>query len=45
MIAGPHWSDGKVLALAAAYEKATEWHKRKPPLTPDTPVPTVAAYP
>ena len=41
MISGPRFSEGKVLALAAAYEKATEWHKRKPPLTPDTPKPTV----
>jgi aspartyl-tRNA(Asn)/glutamyl-tRNA(Gln) amidotransferase subunit A len=41
MISGPRFSEGKVLALAAAYEKATEWHKRKPPLTPDTPKPDV----
>jgi aspartyl-tRNA(Asn)/glutamyl-tRNA(Gln) amidotransferase subunit A len=32
MIAGPPFTEGKVLALAAAYEKATEWHKRRPPL-------------
>jgi len=42
MIAGPRFSEGKVLALAAAYEHATEWHKRRPPLTPDTPVPALA---
>jgi aspartyl-tRNA(Asn)/glutamyl-tRNA(Gln) amidotransferase subunit A len=41
MISGPRFSEGKVLALAAAYEKATEWHKRKPPLTPETPKPPV----
>lgn len=41
MIAGPTFSEGKVLALAQAYEKATQWHSRKPPLTPDTPVPPV----
>jgi aspartyl-tRNA(Asn)/glutamyl-tRNA(Gln) amidotransferase subunit A len=41
MIAGPRFSEGKVLALAHAYEKATEWHKRKPPLQPNTPVPPV----
>jgi aspartyl-tRNA(Asn)/glutamyl-tRNA(Gln) amidotransferase subunit A len=41
MISGPHFSEGKVLALAQAYEKATEWHTRKPPLTPDTPKPPV----
>ena len=39
MIAGPHFSEGKVLALAYAYQQATEWHKRRPPLTPNTPVP------
>jgi len=42
MIAGPRFSEGKVLALAHAYEQATEWHKRKPPLKPDTPVPALA---
>ncbi len=41
MIAGPTFSEGKVLALAQAYEKATDWHLRKPPLTPNTPVPPV----
>jgi aspartyl-tRNA(Asn)/glutamyl-tRNA(Gln) amidotransferase subunit A len=41
MIAGPRFSEGKVLALARAYEQATEWHKRKPPLTPETAKPTV----
>ncbi len=40
-IAGPRFSEGKILALAAAYEKATEWHKRQPPLTPETPKPSV----
>ena len=40
-IAGPHFSESRVLALANAYEKATEWHKRKPPLTPETPVPPI----
>jgi aspartyl-tRNA(Asn)/glutamyl-tRNA(Gln) amidotransferase subunit A len=29
-IAGPHWREDLVLRLAAAYEQATEWHKRKP---------------
>lgn len=41
MIAGPRFSEGKILALAHAYEQATEWHKRLPPLTPDTPKPPV----
>jgi len=43
MIAGPRFSEGKVLALARAYEKATEWHTRRPPLTPDMKVPPLAA--
>ena len=42
MIAGPRFSEGRVLALAAAYERATEWHKRRPPLNPGTPVPPLA---
>jgi aspartyl-tRNA(Asn)/glutamyl-tRNA(Gln) amidotransferase subunit A len=41
MIVGPTFSEGKVLAVANAYEKATQWHLRKPPLTPTTPVPPV----
>ena len=40
-IAGPHFSESRVLALANAYEKATDWHKRRPPLTPATPVPPI----
>src|SRR5262249_11005845 len=42
MIAGPRFSEARVLALASAYERATDWHTRKPPLTPDTPVPALA---
>ena len=41
MIGGPHFSEGKVLALAYAYQQATDWHTRRPPLTPDTPVPSL----
>ncbi len=41
MIAGKHWREDQVLALAAAYEAATKWHKKQPPLTPDTPKPDV----
>lgn len=41
MIAGPMFSEGKVLAVARAYEKATQWHLRKPPLAPNTVVPGV----
>lgn len=44
MIAGPRFSEAKVLALAQAYEAATEWHLRRPPLTPETPKPVIAKY-
>jgi aspartyl-tRNA(Asn)/glutamyl-tRNA(Gln) amidotransferase subunit A len=29
-IAGPHWSESRVLQVAYAYEQATAWHKREP---------------
>jgi aspartyl-tRNA(Asn)/glutamyl-tRNA(Gln) amidotransferase subunit A len=29
---GPHWSEARLLAIALAYEDATEWHKRHPAL-------------
>ena len=29
-ISGPHWQEGRVLALARAYEQATPWHDRHP---------------
>ena len=41
MIAGPRFSEGKVLALAHAYEQATDWHKQKPKLTPDMVIPPI----
>ncbi len=41
MIAGPNFSEGKVLALGHAYEQATQWHLRKPPLTPEMTVPPI----
>lgn len=31
-IVGPAWGESKVLQLAHAYEQATEWHNRRPPL-------------
>ncbi len=43
MIAGPRFSEGKVLALAHAFEQATEFHTRRPPIRPDTPKPPLAA--
>jgi aspartyl-tRNA(Asn)/glutamyl-tRNA(Gln) amidotransferase subunit A len=44
MICGPHFSESKIFAVAAAYEKATQWHLKKPPLTPDTPVPPLITH-
>jgi len=41
MIAAPHFQEGRVLALAYAYQQATDWHKKMPALTPDTPVPPI----
>lgn len=41
MIAGPHFSEGKVLALAYAYQQATSWHTMRPPLTAESPVPPI----
>ena len=38
-ISGPHFSEGKILALARAYEAATDWHNRRPPISPETPKP------
>ena len=43
MIAGPRFSEGKVLALARAFEQATEFHTRRPPIRPETPVPPLVA--
>src|SRR5437773_1910527 len=39
MIAGRRFSEGKVLALAHAFEQATDFHTKTPPIRPDTPVP------
>jgi aspartyl-tRNA(Asn)/glutamyl-tRNA(Gln) amidotransferase subunit A len=41
MIAGPRFSEGRVLAFANAYEKATEWHTRRPTLSLDMIVPPI----
>jgi aspartyl-tRNA(Asn)/glutamyl-tRNA(Gln) amidotransferase subunit A len=40
-ISGPHFSEGKILALARAYEAATDWHNRRPPIQPETPKPVL----
>jgi len=39
MIAGPRFSEAKVLALGNAFEQATDWNARRPLLTPNTAVP------
>ena len=31
----PHWSEARLLAIAAAYEAATEWHRRHPAIAAD----------
>ncbi|HEV3200438.1 MAG TPA: amidase [Bryobacteraceae bacterium] len=41
-ISGPHFGEMNVLALAHAYQEATDWHKRRPPLQPDTKVPVLS---
>lgn len=43
MIAGPRFAESRVLALAEAFERNTEWHKRKPGLSPEMVVPALAA--
>jgi aspartyl-tRNA(Asn)/glutamyl-tRNA(Gln) amidotransferase subunit A len=43
MIAGPRFSEGKVLALAHAFEQATDFHRKRPPIRPDTVVPPLAS--
>ena len=42
MIAGPRFAEGKVLALAHAFEQATDFHTKRPPIRPDTVVPPLA---
>ncbi|MEZ5421274.1 MAG: hypothetical protein R2708_28580 [Vicinamibacterales bacterium] len=42
MIAGPRFSEGRVLALARAFEQATEWRTKRPPITPETTVPPLS---
>jgi aspartyl-tRNA(Asn)/glutamyl-tRNA(Gln) amidotransferase subunit A len=33
-VAGPHWNEGRVLALAGAFEQKTDWHRRSPGFPP-----------
>jgi aspartyl-tRNA(Asn)/glutamyl-tRNA(Gln) amidotransferase subunit A len=41
-ISGPNLGEGNVLALAHAYQQATEWHKKRPPLDGETKVPPLS---
>ena len=41
-IAGPLFSESSVLALAHAFQQATDWHKRRPGLQPDAKVPVLS---
>jgi aspartyl-tRNA(Asn)/glutamyl-tRNA(Gln) amidotransferase subunit A len=41
-ISGPNLEEARVLALARAYEEATEWHKRRPTLSGDAKVPVLS---
>jgi aspartyl-tRNA(Asn)/glutamyl-tRNA(Gln) amidotransferase subunit A len=31
-LTGPHWSEGRLLRAAHAYQQMTDWHRRRPPL-------------
>lgn len=41
-ISGPNLGETTVLALAHAFERATDWHNRRSPLQPDTKVPVLS---
>ncbi|HTX35131.1 MAG TPA: amidase [Bryobacteraceae bacterium] len=41
-ISGANWREVDVLALAHAYQGATDWHLRRPPLTADAKVPVLS---
>ena len=41
-ISGPNLQESRVIALAHAYQQATDWHKKAPPLQPDAKVPTLS---
>ena len=41
-ISGANWREVDVLALAHAYQQATDWHTRRPPLAPDAKVPVLS---
>lgn len=41
MIAGPRFSEARILALASAFERNTPWHTQRPAVTQSTPVPAI----
>jgi aspartyl-tRNA(Asn)/glutamyl-tRNA(Gln) amidotransferase subunit A len=41
-ISGANWREQDVLALAHAYQRSTDWHTRRPPLTADAKVPVLS---
>jgi aspartyl-tRNA(Asn)/glutamyl-tRNA(Gln) amidotransferase subunit A len=41
-ISAANWREVDVLALAHAYQSATDWHTRRPVLTPDSKVPVLS---
>jgi aspartyl-tRNA(Asn)/glutamyl-tRNA(Gln) amidotransferase subunit A len=41
-ISGPNLAEGTVIALAHAFQQATEWHTRRPGLTADAKVPVLS---
>jgi aspartyl-tRNA(Asn)/glutamyl-tRNA(Gln) amidotransferase subunit A len=41
-ISGANWREQDVLALAHAYQRATDWHTKRPALTADAKVPALS---
>jgi aspartyl-tRNA(Asn)/glutamyl-tRNA(Gln) amidotransferase subunit A len=41
-ISGANLQESKVISLACAYQQATDWHKKLPPLQPDAKVPVLS---
>jgi aspartyl-tRNA(Asn)/glutamyl-tRNA(Gln) amidotransferase subunit A len=41
-ISGANWREEDILALAHAYQQATDWHLKRPPLTADAKVPVLS---
>jgi aspartyl-tRNA(Asn)/glutamyl-tRNA(Gln) amidotransferase subunit A len=41
-IAGPMFGEANVLALASAFQRETDWHRKKPGLQLDTKVPMLS---